>query len=205
MNKNILLLIITLSSFSTYSQILSNNTWSVYDDDNMFFLYFKFESDIVSYSSNNNTFYDVSTFQESGNNFTIVDLPTSPCEGIVGEYTFQINNDTLYFNLIGDSCSTRPTIFTTDHWVNETAEIQNLNQFHSIKVFPNPASDFISIESSFVNPNSSYTIFEQTGRKVLTGSLTNKTTLVDIKQLKQGIYFIQLGNRNKQKIQLIKE
>ena len=205
MNKNILLLIIALSSFSTYSQILSNNTWSVYDDDNMFFLYFKFESDIVSYSSNNNTFYDVSSFQESGNNFTIVDLPTSPCEGIVGEYTFQINNDTLYFNLIGDSCSTRPTIFTTYHWVNETAEIQNLNRFHSIKVFPNPASDFISIESSFVNPNSSYTIFEQTGRKVLTGSLTNKTTLVDIKQLKQGVYFIQLGNRNKQKIQLIKE
>ena len=205
MKKNILLFIIALSSFSTYSQILSNNTWSVYDDDNMFFLYFRFESDTVSYSSNNNTFYDVSTFQESGNNFTIIDLPTSPCEGIVGEYTFQINNDTLYFNLIGDSCSTRPTIFTTYHWVNETAEIQNLNQFHSIKVFPNPASDFISIESSFVRPNSSYTIFEQTGRKVLTGSLTNKTTLVDIKQLKQGIYFIQLGNRNKQKIQLIKE
>tara|TARA_B100001287_G_scaffold12406_2_gene9319 strand:- start:1308 stop:1925 length:618 start_codon:yes stop_codon:yes gene_type:complete len=205
MKKNILLLIIALSSFSTYSQILSNNTWSVYDDNNMFFLYFKFESDTVSYSTNNNTFSNVSTFQESGNNFTIVDLPTSPCDDIIGEYTFQINNDTLFFNLIGDSCSTRPTIFTTYHWISETAEIQNLNQLNFLKIFPNPASDFISIESSFVRPNSSYTIFEQTGRQVLSGSLINKSTVVDIKQLKQGIYFIQLGNRNKQMIQLIKE
>ncbi len=205
MKKILFTLIIAISGLSAYSQTLSNTTWTVYDSTSTFFYYFHFTSDILSYSSDNITFNNIATFQENGNNFTIIDLPSGPCPSDTGKYTFLIQNDTLKFTLISDLCPSRPTTFSSYHWINLQTGIQSINLLPSINIFPNPASDVISIQSDLDIQNSTYIIFDQSGRQVLTGMLTGETTMVDIKQLTMGIYFFQIGEKSKQMIKVMKK
>jgi hypothetical protein len=126
MKKYIFILIIVLYGLSGYSQTLSNSTWEVYDNTNTFFAYFQFTSDTLSFSSDNINYTNVSTFQESGAYFTIIDLLSANACSVtdIREYTFLIQSDTLEFTLISDLCATRPITLSSYYWVNLTTGIQ---------------------------------------------------------------------------------
>lgn len=207
MKKKITLMIILIvtSSLSLLSQILSNTTWSVYNASNSLYLYFHFGTDTLSYSMDNISFTNLSTFQESGNNFTLIDLPDGPCPSDTGRYTFLIQNDTLKFNLISDLCDTRPEVFTEYHWINLTTGIQVKNLLPSVKICPNPANDVISIRSNIDIQNATYLILDQLGKKLLTGKLNGKITMIDIGQLSRGLYFFHIGTKSNQTIKFMKK
>jgi hypothetical protein len=59
-----------------------------------------------------------------------------------------------------------------------------------IAVYPNPATDVITLENA---KGTQVTIYNVTGRKVLTTSVTNNSTDIDISQLASGVYFIEAG------------
>jgi hypothetical protein len=205
MKKYILTLAIAICSLTTFSQTLSNSTWTVNDNSSAFFSYFRFNSGTLSFSSDNVNFTDVSTYQVNGNNFTVVDIPSGPCPNVIGTYTYSIQNDTLKFALIEDTCFGRAPIFISYHWVNPVTGIEDFTELSLASIYPNPASDFISIESEIGTRKLPYVIFNQLGKQVLTGKLTGETTQVDLRGLAAGLYFCHIGEERKQLIKVVKE
>lgn len=70
-------------------------------------------------------------------------------------------------------------------------------------LFPNPATDFISVKTNSPLYNEHYSITDQLGRKVQTGQFFDETATIDISQLNAGIYFFRIGNQM-QSIKMIK-
>ncbi len=201
-----LTIIVALSSVSVSSQTLSNTTWIVYDSTNSFVTFFKFGSDTLSHSMYNMDYEDLSTFQENGNSFTLIDLPNNSwCPEDTGKYTFLIENDTLKLTLISDLCVGRPEVLSGSHWIKLLTGTKSINLSSVIKIYPNPANDVITIQLEPNIQNSSYIIFDHLGRQALNGNLTGETTMVDIKHLTMGLYYIQIGEKRKQLLKVMKK
>ena len=116
MKKLFTLLYLLFIGINGYSQQLQNTQWTVTDTTDVFYIYFKFGIDTLSYSYDDISYTNIATYQESGNNFTMIDLPSGPCPSDTGKYTFFILNDTLNFTLVNDDCPTRPMIFQDYNW-----------------------------------------------------------------------------------------
>lgn len=65
----------------------------------------------------------------------------------------------------------------------------------SIKVYPNPASDFLQWEVAAENIGTSYQIFDDLGRIVASGTVVDTTTEIVVSSLKTGMYFIKIGEQ----------
>lgn len=74
-----------------------------------------------------------------------------------------------------------------------------------ITVFPNPATDFITIKSNDEVVDSKYSIVDESGRVVLSGKLYNSTSSINISQLTNGIYFFQINEKKRKSVKLIKK
>ncbi len=86
--------------------------------------------------------------------------------------------------------------------VTSTAILEN--QFQpKISVFPNPASDLITIKALSNAAGVTFIIIDLTGRQVLNGMLNDKNTSIGISQLLTGLYFFQNGKKNKQTFKII--
>jgi hypothetical protein len=65
------------------------------------------------------------------------------------------------------------------------------NSLHNIRIFPNPASDFIWIETSEIIKD--LTVFDIAGRNMLSaGDLSSNPYQMNVKQLDSGLYFLRL-------------
>lgn len=73
-----------------------------------------------------------------------------------------------------------------------------------ISLYPNPASDFVTIDVDNSMLGSSYYVIDQAGRQVLTGRISTLITTVDINHLDNGMYFIQVGSQAKMSFKIIK-
>ncbi|ESU23736.1 hypothetical protein FEDK69T_11410 [Flavobacterium enshiense DK69] len=85
-----------------------------------------------------------------------------------------------------------------------TLGIDNFNYRKDFTVYPNPATNNITIKSED-NNGAVYCIIDQLGRQVLNGRLNGSETVVDIDQLSKGAYFIQMGQEKPQTIKIIKQ
>jgi plastocyanin len=73
-----------------------------------------------------------------------------------------------------------------------------------ISVFPNPATEFITIETDENMAGSTFVVTDMAGKLQLTGELIDKTTTVDLSQLNKGVYLFQTGILRKQTIKIVK-
>ena len=81
--------------------------------------------------------------------------------------------------------------------VVETTAVPETKTSLSITLAPNPASNFIRITANETNLiGSGYVLFDQLGRQVLAGKLTDKITSVAINQLPSGMYFMRIAAQN---------
>ncbi len=73
-----------------------------------------------------------------------------------------------------------------------------------LKVFPNPASDFVVLESE--EPITSVLVYNYTGQVVMKETINNKSYKLDISSLKAGTYFLimETGNKSVSR-QIVKE
>lgn len=62
----------------------------------------------------------------------------------------------------------------------------------TLKIFPNPASNYIKLTSSFIN--SSYRISDVLGKEILAGKVT-QSTKIDVTSLKNGLYFLKIDTK----------
>jgi len=72
-------------------------------------------------------------------------------------------------------------------------DVNEMKTSLNITLTPNPARNIIKIttnENAFIG--SDYLLFDQLGRQMLTGQLTDKVTAVTVSQLPAGIYFMRI-------------
>lgn len=72
-----------------------------------------------------------------------------------------------------------------------TLSLDDLNLKNSIKIFPNPALNFVQI--SGLTKSEKYKVFNVLGKEVLNGLISNNEK-IEIQVLKSGIYFIKFDN-----------
>jgi bilirubin oxidase len=74
-----------------------------------------------------------------------------------------------------------------------TSNVGIEEQNEGLKIFPNPTSDILTLETSFIN--SKYTVLDHTGRIVLKGILEEKISSIDVQHLSSGIYFLNVPEK----------
>jgi hypothetical protein len=72
-------------------------------------------------------------------------------------------------------------------------------------VYPNPASDIISVKINPLLLGQNYKIIDQVGRIVLTDKLQSEITSININELPIGIYFLTIGENKIQTFKVIKK
>ena len=80
------------------------------------------------------------------------------------------------------------------------------NSNSTISVFPNPASDQISIEANEYLMGSEFAIYNSFGKSVRKGSITSKETIVNLNDLATGIYYLIISDHYSiETIKLVKQ
>lgn len=75
---------------------------------------------------------------------------------------------------------------------------EELSDFE-VKVFPNPTSDRITIQSDNFK-NSTLQIFDNLGRQILQQNIIKSETVLDISNFKTGQYLLQIERDNKRSV-----
>lgn len=82
----------------------------------------------------------------------------------------------------------------------------NENKGIAWQMYPNPASDKLTVNLSSLEPQATITITNELGAVVLSTELYELKTSINIEELRDGIYFVLLSSENNQSIQkLIKQ
>jgi hypothetical protein len=99
------------------------------------------------------------------------------------------------------------TVFTSTLVIPEnltTGIAKSYSNEQSISVFPNPATDLITVKADNKMIGSTFIVTDKTGRQVLTGKLNNETTTLNISELPAGVYFFEIGNQKRQTFKVVK-
>jgi plastocyanin len=88
--------------------------------------------------------------------------------------------------------------------VNSAIGIDEKEAMLPVSIFPNPASDFITVKTGAAKSAISYTIIDGAGKQILTGKLVTAETTIIINQLAAGMYFFQTGSEKKQAFTVIR-
>ncbi|WP_162127166.1 T9SS type A sorting domain-containing protein [Flavobacterium phycosphaerae] len=76
----------------------------------------------------------------------------------------------------------------------ENLDRNDLNKKENVVIYPNPASNLITIENNSNTPLSAVTITDLNGRKIMTS--TNGNSGIDISSWAKGVYLVQLATDN---------
>lgn len=116
-------------------------------------------------------------------------------------FGFTVFNGNIFFRAESESAGVELwSCVAATSSVADDVELDN-----SISVYPNPSSDFITIENKSGKLNSAYVIFNSYGQQVLRGELIAETTTVDVSVLKSGFYTLQIGGLKQRVFKLIKK
>jgi Secretion system C-terminal sorting domain len=199
------LLVIILCS-SAFSQSLKNTTWCVYNPSNVLTYKVHFATDTGFISSNLSTYYPLTIFYENGNQVTFNDINGAPlaCPSAdTGRYTFTIQNDTLLFTLLSETCTGRIPVLTLYHWVRNTTGIETQNTTPAIQLFPNPSSDGIFNLKINERGFDKFSVSTIQGKLILEtiitkGAITEYT--VNLSDFPSGIYLLTLRGKQGNKV-----
>jgi len=122
-----------------------------------------------------------------------------------------IGDATMYgaFNVTNSgNNSSLDTIYTSTLVIpeNTTVGMANISSIEqNISVYPNPASDLITIKVNSILLGSALVITDHTGRQVFTKKINNKLTLLNISQFESGVYLFQVGEQREQIFKVLKQ
>ena len=187
--KKLLLPTFLLLLTSSYGQQLTNTDWNVYDTNNNFIDVFSFDADSMSYAGGL-PWLKVAGYTESGNSFWITDNHEIDCDGGVGQYTFLVQNDTLIFTIVDDTCTSRSLLFADFTWVGILTNIDELMS-SSLSLYPNPTTGQLSISLEEAKTGV-LRVLNSLGQVVLEDDFKGVTELILSLDGPSGLYFIQL-------------
>lgn len=132
-----------------------------------------FVGDIPSELPLESLYYDESPSFLNGNQFGGIGFPNDLNENSISAKENYSNN-----NFFGD-CD-----INANNILDKTQEL---------KIFPNPASDFLSL--SVLDKNKDIRIIDNYGNEVLTAKLSQQNSTLNIRNLKNGVYFINYDSQ----------
>jgi hypothetical protein len=121
----------------------------------------------------------------------------------VSNLTISNNNQPFRCIVSSGSCSDTSNVAVLT--VNNNVGINENSQYDLFSVFPNPAQSVINIKADSKLIGKIYTIFDNTGKVILTGKLTSQNTSIDLDNLSGGIYMFSVEEHMKQTFKIIKQ
>ena len=116
-----------------------------------------------------------------------------------------MSNNNLPFRCIVSSGSCSDTSNVAVLTVNNNLGINETIQENLFSVFPNPAQSVINVKADSKLIGHVYSIYDNTGRVVLTGKLNSQNTTIELSNLSGGIYMFSVRGNMKQTFKVIKE
>jgi hypothetical protein len=71
----------------------------------------------------------------------------------------------------------------------------NENNFNDISIYPNPASELLCIEVANLGSYKNYFLFDINGNQILTGTIEEVKSYINVSKLSKGIYFLKMDNQ----------
>jgi hypothetical protein len=122
---------------------------------------------------------------------------------IVSNVTLSNNNQPFRCIISSGSCSDTSNVAVLT--VNNNVGINEFTQDNLFSVFPNPAQSVINVKADTRLIGNVYSIFDNTGRVILTGKINSENTTIELGNLSGGIYLFSVGENMKQTFKVIKE
>jgi hypothetical protein len=121
----------------------------------------------------------------------------------ISNVTLANNNQTFRCIISSGSCldTTEVVVLT----VLNTTGINEASQVNLFSVYPNPAQHIINLNADSKLLASIYTIYDNTGKMVLSGEINSQEKIIEIGNLSSGIYLFRVGENQKQIFKVIKE
>ena len=116
-----------------------------------------------------------------------------------------LSNNSQPFRCIISSGSCTDTSNVAVLTVNNNTGINQVSQSNLFSVYPNPANSQINVKADAKLLGSVYTIYDNTGKLVLTGKINSDNTVIELGNLSGGIYLFSVGENLKQTFKVIKE
>ena len=116
-----------------------------------------------------------------------------------------MSNNNQPFRCIISSGSCTDTSDVAVLTVNNNVGINETSQDKLFSVFPNPAQSVINVKADSKLIGEVYTVYDNTGRVVLSGKINSENTTIELGNLSGGIYMFSIGENMKQTFKVIKE
>jgi len=188
-----------------HAQSLNNTSWALYEGLQLV-THAHFVDGLFSVGTNLDELDDIATYTEYGNEFTVTDLDlTTGCDGFIGQYTFEMSNDTLIFSTVVDSCESRNEAFIDFVWVGLVTGIKTVDLAEAVTIYPNPATDIITIEFIELTEPMEYSILDISGKRLMNGLISSELETIEVNQLEPGVYFIDFGPAKLKPIKFLKQ
>ena len=115
-----------------------------------------------------------------------------------------ISNDNQTFRCIAGTglCSDTSDVATLSL---SPVSITELMLFKNITIYPNPATRQVTIIADAKLSGTVFTVYNYTGKSVIEGKINSENTLIDLENLSEGIYLINIGENIKQTFKVIKQ
>jgi len=121
----------------------------------------------------------------------------------ISNVTMSNNNQPFRCIVSSGSCSDTSNVAVLT--VNSNVGINENSQDKLFTVFPNPAQSVINVKADSKLMGSFYSIYDNTGRVVLSGKLNTESITIELGNLSGGIYMFNVGENMKQSFKVIKE
>jgi len=99
-----------------------------------------------------------------------------------------------YYVTVTDSMNCRRTGSPLYYITVNPVGIDSIKDNILFKIYPNPAQHFIIVESNILNSTCALTITDMVGKNVLTTSITDNETILNIENIRAGIYVINISD-----------
>ena len=114
------------------------------------------------------------------------------------------NGGTNWSNIGGDS-PFFSNILNGIHFIGTTNSVNEFSQDNLFSVYPNPTQSVINVKADIKLIGKVYSVYDNTGKVVLTGKLNSENTTIELSNLSIGIYMFRVGENMKQTFKVIKE
>jgi len=205
--KFTLALLLLVFAFTMKGQSLAGTFWDAYAPGTppMFEFTMHFTTDSVEILLSPAPAFVISSYTQSGNIFTITDKPgVSNCGTVPGQYTITIANDTLEFDNDTDTCSERKDVLEDYIFVRAGLNLSELALQKVVKLYPNPAMDFVKLEFSEDVFGMEYTITNADGQNIYASTIETTTQTVELSALPIGMYFLRIEGFSSAGIKFVK-
>jgi hypothetical protein len=143
-------------------------------------------------------------------NLLVISSPSIICSGETatlsssGAFTYTWNTgattsaitpslqNTTTFTIIGSGQTGCKDSLVFTQYVNPCTGFSEAMIDNSVRIYPNPVSDFLNVQINNQDKNAEIEIFDLMGRRVITSKLNDEISSTDLRNIQSGVYFVKV-------------